>query len=181
MRARARRTIGWRLSSTRGKSTKEGDCLVPEGPQDAGAIARSMFADPRPARPRTAEMLRQSRLLLSVQPYICPLQPAVMLLIREVMSIGFGSRIFWRRFLVSELMTTGSWLGIGTAKRLRLKAQGCRRGYPGLLNTFFPTRNGLRLPAATALRLTRPFNFKPRVAAAATLGFKTQPLRGKNS
>src|SRR5947207_14407370 len=48
----------------------------------------------------------QSRLLSSVQPSVCPLQPAVMLLIREVMSIGFGPRYFWLRFSYHKWSTT---------------------------------------------------------------------------
>ena len=44
---------------------------------------------------------------------------------------------------------------------------------------FLSTRNGLCLLDATALRLNLLFNFEPRVAATATMGSESQPLRGK--
>jgi len=84
------------------------------------------------------------------------------------------SLIFHISFVISgfnlevQLLIDSSSLWIGTAKRLRLKAQGCFN--PGLPVCHSPTRNGLWQPATTELRLSRPFIFNPRVAEAATLG-----------
>src|SRR6266850_6583320 len=89
--------------------------------------------------------------------------------------------------LEAQLLHDGSLFRIGTAKRLRLKAQdrgpraGSPRGVVALLQPWvagmsFLTRNGLWRPGTAALRLSRPFIFKPRVAEAATLGCRTQPL-----
>ncbi len=70
-----------------------------------------------------------------------------------------------------------------TAKRLRLKAQGCRRGYPGFKEPCLFNHNVV----ASVLRfeeMTQPLCgwygavFLPNVAEAATLGFESQPVPG---
>jgi hypothetical protein len=76
-------------------------------------------------------------------------------------------------------------LGALTAKRLRPPAQGCRFGYPGITSENDSS-------TATRLRHLHLFQIRrnrvavgmeafalPRVAEAATLGWRTQPLRGK--
>jgi len=58
--------------------------------------------------------------------------------------------------------------GVGTAKRLRLKAQGCFN--PGFKHTSYPTQNGLRLGPQPLCGWLDHSN-SPRVAEAATLGY----------
>ncbi|HVQ36352.1 MAG TPA: hypothetical protein VMS31_02390, partial [Pyrinomonadaceae bacterium] len=56
-------------------------------------------------------------------------------------------------------------------------------GYPGMATIHTDNRNAVATtvpgPDATALRLKNSLPLVPRVAAAATLGFETKPLRGR--
>jgi len=69
-------------------------------------------------------------------------------------------------------------------KGLRLKAQGCRFGYPGTKKMDSQPQGGCVGDARPCAGRNRfavggSDDFLPRVAEAATLGFESQPLWGK--